>query len=159
MFDLFKKYPYKKQGKGRNWIAVKELKEDSKYSLNFDDYKSIITLCTEVLLEDYIIQGKKVILPYALGDFELKKYKPTHWKKAGIDWKKTKENIANGDQRYEYYTLSHTEGYLFCTIWSKNKRCFIGQRFWRFHPHKAYRRKVSEAVLDNPLLITKLNLR
>jgi len=163
LIDLYKKYLYKcpdtSKEQGRNYISNKEINCNSEYSVDLKTYKDIINNCIKVLVNNYLLKGRIVTLPYSIGDLEIKKYKPKTWKSSGIDWKATNENIKNGNQKYVYYSLNHSEGYRWCLTWKKNKKSFSGQRFWRFHPHKSLRVLISKALVDNPLLINKFNTR
>jgi len=163
LINLFKQYPYKcpdsiKQ-QGRNWIPVKDVKCDSKYSIDLKTYKDIIKNCFDVIIEEYLLKGRVVTLPYNFGELQIKRYKPTNWKKAGIDWKATNENIKNGIRQYVYFSLAHSEGYRWCMTWIKTGASFVGSRFWRIHLHPKTRKRISKEVINNPLLINKFNLR
>lgn len=160
LINLYKEYPYKcpdlTKEQGRNYISKKDINCDSSYSIDLKTYKLIISTCFEYMINEYLIHGRKVILPYALGELSTVKYK---LKSKPIDWKKTNENIKNGIREYAYYSLNHTEGFRWCIKWKKNKRAFQGQSFWRFKPHKSLRKVISYSLLKNPQLINKYNLR
>lgn len=160
LIDLYKKYPYKcpnlLKGQGRNHISKKEINCDSNYSITLQDYKNIITACVKVLLNNYLIKGRRFILPYNIGTLSLKRYKPFHYTKNGIDWKQTKENKKNGIFKYAYYSLSHTDGYKWLLEWKRNKS-FEGSTFWRFHVHPKTAKYISKFILEDPLIIYKFD--
>lgn len=157
LIGLYRKYLYKcpdsDKQQGRNWIPKEEVNCNSIYSINLKTYKDIIKNCIEVLIE-MLIEGKTFSIPYSLGEMRIIRYKVKNWKKAGINWKETKETGS-----YVYYTLNHTEGYKFYIEWTKNKKSFLGQTYWRFHPHKSCKLKLSKAVLNNPLIINRFNIK
>lgn len=163
LINLFKQYSYKcpdlEKQQGRNWIPKKEVNCQSKYSVDLKTYKDVIKNCFDVIIDEYLLKGRLVTLPYNFGDIELRRYKPSHWRKNGVDWKATKENIENGNNEYIYYSLAHTEGYRWCMTWKKNRKSFVGQKFWRIHLHPKTRKRISKEILKNPLLINKFNLR
>ncbi len=161
LINLYREYSYKcpdlTKSHGRNHISKKDINCDSVYSVDLKTYKEIINACFKVIVEKYLLEGRSVTLPYSLGDMEIKKYKPSSWRKAGIDWKATNENIKNGIRQYVYYSLNHSSGYRWCIEWTKNRKSFVGQNFWRFHPHRILRQKISKELLSNLLLINKFN--
>jgi len=161
--NLYRQYPYKcvknAENQGRNWIPIKERNCESKYSIDLSTYKDIMKQCFEVMIDNYLLRGRVVSLPYNFGDIQIKKYKPKGWRKAGIDWKATNENIAEGNRQYIYQSLAHSDGMKWCMTWKKNRKSFKGQTFWRFHLHPKTRRYISKHFTDNPLLINKFNLR
>jgi len=160
LIDLYKKYPYKcpnlSKSQGRNHISKKEINRDSEFSIELQDYKNIIVSCSKVLIHNYLIKGRNFLLPYNLGTFSLKRYKPKHYTKNGVDWKKTNESKKEGNPQMFYYTLSHTDGFRWLFEWKKN-RSFKTSTFWRFHAHPKTCKKISKEILDNPLIIYKFD--
>lgn len=157
LIDLYKSYPYKaplKTNQGRNYIPKEEVVYGHKYSIDLQTYKNIIEEGYKMMIEDYLLQGNKFRLPHGLGYFEIVKYKPSNWRKTGIDWK-----TSNEVGQRVYYNLSHSEGYRWCLKWVKDIKSFSGQSYWRFVPSRSVKLKISNAILNDIRLIDKFNIR
>lgn len=154
--NFYRNYPYKcpdlTKGQGRNHIPMKDVICDHKYSIDLKTYKHIIKCSLEHLIQEYLSEGRRVNLPYALGYIELQRYKVKHWKSSGINWQETKKA-----GHYVYYSLNHTDGQRWLNKWKKNKRSFFCQHVWRIHLHKSVRKYISHKINKNPLLINKFN--
>lgn len=127
--------------------------------LNKETFKEVVKVYSEVVIE-YLLKGRKVILPAGMGYLKLTKGK---FKSEAPNWAMTQklygEHNKNNpdDKKVVYHDNSHTDGYRLKVLWKrntipiKNKSLFVF-KFTRFNS-----RYISKTVKEDPSLIYNLS--
>lgn len=122
-------------------------------SISFDQYKKIIYLYNQKIVDYLIETGLPVKLPFGLGPLEIVKYKPRGTKitqsgkvvpRLGIDWLKTKEY-----GKYVYHLNSNTDGYKYYFRWDSRKSRLKNFIIWKLEMARVHSRKLSALLKDS----------
>ena len=148
---IYEHYPYKKRHKPsvtRPAITGWEFNPDHELSLNWSEWK-ILTHIYLKLLGEFLLSGMVIKLPVKMGIFKLYKYKYPETKQRPDfgHFYKTGEWIP--------YKNNHTNGYGPIIEWNRKRgqADFRRKWFWMLRLNRAYKKKLSKAIMDNPSLL------
>lgn len=150
---IYNFYPYKKRHKKnitRPTITGWEFNEDHELSLNWSEWK-ILTEIYLRLLGEFLMSGMVVKLPAKMGIFKLYKYKYPNATKR-LDFNHYHET---GEWKTLSYNNNHTNNYGPIVQWNRQKgqADFRRKWFWMLRLNRQYKKKLSDAIMDNPSLL------
>jgi len=129
-------------------LTVKDLfLKHSSLNVNWEVYKKVIYLFHELLSQEAIEKGTKIILPKRLGTLQVRKRKTG--KKKSVDFHLTK---LHGETIY--HTNKHSEGYYGTFVWNKDlpQASFSNKQLYSIEMTRTNKRNLSKAIkYDNKI--------
>lgn len=139
-----------KRTKGKNNTAYKlidmyktYLKDNPKGSDFYVDkntYFKLNKILFEKMMNNVLIEGKEVKIPYNLGSLSVIKVKtPLNRLKPDYD-------LSNKEGMIIYQLNDHSNGYIFRFRWKKMSAIFINKRYYSFIPTRSRKRELARLI-------------
>jgi len=154
--DFYKQYNYPCQDLNKikkgivplPYIPKDKINCNHKYSLTYKEWKTIIMKLFYYLVS-YLLTGKDLELPFFMGHWRLKKYKPNR-KHPRID---LLHYMKTGEKKF--IKFPETDGYEWLFKWKRSgKNCKLKYKWhWKVKFIKSVSRRINQEINKNPSII------
>ena len=124
---------------------LKDIRLDSKYNIDWNQYKEIISSFNKEVMRAMIEDGFIFKLPYRMGILRIRK-RENNLDKLKPDW--STYNVSNQEIKNKYLN-SHTDNYYVRFYWAKNKEAIIRNKtLYAFIPTRDNKRYLSKNLKE-----------